>query len=63
MQLQVYQCSADSGVKSFVFFFVMVCLPCCIYPLLSILLALYYRFLHPTGPAANGQNVVGKDGS
>lgn len=25
----------------------MVCLPCCLYPLLSLLLAVYYRYLHP----------------
>ena len=25
----------------------MVCLPCCVYPLLAFLLALYYRYLHP----------------
>jgi len=25
----------------------MVCLPCCIYPVMAFLATLYYRFLHP----------------
>lgn len=25
----------------------MVCLPCCIYPVMAFLIAMYYRYMHP----------------